>query len=174
MYRDKPRSTKHNGAVQSNSPVQPKQSSPRKARPVVTQQPHAKDHPGSSHDRKPSLPPLGSHTTLPAHPATCLAVPESSVPSSSMGINGQQFAASQEAAARFDTGTNGGSGASTSMNAPFADTRGMLGNGSLPDMHGMGQPSPKRARVGDNTILPPGVHRLCTFLVMFFHFVYHF
>jgi hypothetical protein len=165
MFSDKPRSTKHSGAVQSNSPVQPKQSSPKKARPVVMQQPRAKDNPGSSHDKKPSLPPLGSNTALPAHPATCLAVPESSVPASSMRMNAQQFAASQEATPGFDVGTNVGSGTSTSMNTLFVDTRGILGSGSLQDMHGISQPSPKRAKVGENVILPPGMLH-CTLIVL--------
>lgn len=159
MCRENPRSTKHSGAVQSESAIQPKQSSASQpgvvASSPVGRKSRVEHNLGSSHDRKSSLPPLSSHSALPAHPASSLAVPASNVPSSSAGINGQQLVGSQEATAGFDMGANNGSGASTSMNAPFVDTHGMLGNGSLPDMPASSQPVAKRAKMG-NPILPEG------------------
>lgn len=159
-FREKnARSAKHSGAVQSSSPVHAKKSPPKQQKAAASspaaRHARAKEFVDSSHDRRSSLPPLAVHSALPAHPVASIAVPVSTVTSGAHAATDQQFSGSQEAITGLKPGQTDGSGASTSMNAQFVDTKGILGKGTLPDMHGVGQPAAKRAKVG-NTILPAG------------------
>lgn len=89
-------------------------------------------------------------------------MPVSTGPARSVGMNAHAAMGPRDGDAGFDMGTNG-SGVSTSMHAPpFVDARGVLGNGSLPDMHAMTQPAAKCPKVGSNMLLPTGTLTLST------------